>query len=331
MSLSSIVRGRFESMSSNDRLELMSSSRFEAFLLFQLASGLIRGRTLRNKNQTQVSSPPFFIVGSGRSGNTLLRAILNAHNELSVPPESYVLGAAIKEYRMLRFLPWNAASRLVLSKFQSSPHFHTWGVDLSPLYSKVIRFAPEKQDLASLLDAVYRFYAHEHGHQVSRWGDKTPMNSYFLPMIDKVFPSAQYIHILRDGRDASASYVRANIQTDLASAGHRWETSVKRVRGFGANLPTDRFLEIRYEELVTDPTRIVKVVCNFLNIAYQPQMLSYHEQVAQMGDTHLEHHQNLQSPINPNSIGKWRISLSVEDQSKLQRLLRDTLQETGYI
>ena len=53
---------------------------------------LIKGRPLHST----VRYMPFFIIGSGRSGNTLLRTILETHPEVHIPPETYVIGKVNK-------------------------------------------------------------------------------------------------------------------------------------------------------------------------------------------------------------------------------------------
>ena len=42
---------------------------------------------------------PFFVIGVGRSGNTLFRRILTAHSELHIPPETFVLGDVLADFR----------------------------------------------------------------------------------------------------------------------------------------------------------------------------------------------------------------------------------------
>src|SRR5438876_7266314 len=60
---------------------------------------------------------PFFIVGAPRSGNTLLRRFLTSHPDLSIPPETYVLGSCIKVFRANRHLSWELLVELMLARF----------------------------------------------------------------------------------------------------------------------------------------------------------------------------------------------------------------------
>ena len=81
---------------------------------------------------------PFFIVGSGRSGNTVLRRMLCAHGDLHIPPETYVLGDVIRVFRRHRGLLWRDLVPLVLGKFEFYPEFVTFDVSLRPLARRVL-------------------------------------------------------------------------------------------------------------------------------------------------------------------------------------------------
>jgi hypothetical protein len=295
---------------------------------------LIQTYLLSRKRLTASSLPsgsaPFFIVGSGRSGNTLLRALLANHPEISIPPESYVLGAVIRKYRSLSFLPWSELSRLIILKFEEHPQFYTWDMCLQSVYETIIKFDVEKQTLANLLDTIYMCYAKKNKPSATRWGDKTPMNTFHLQSINKVFPEAKFIHIIRDGRDVVSSYLRAGIYTDTKEACGRWLTSIRLAQKLGRRLGKKQYLEIHYEDLVKHPEDSSKTVCGFINLEYQAEILHFYKTVKTLGDTHLEHHGNVHTPINTNSIGKWRENLSSEQKSLVGTMLKKDLLRLGY-
>jgi hypothetical protein len=276
-------------------------------------------------------TPPFFIVGSGRSGNTLLRALLVGHGELAIPPESYVLGMAVRDYRRFSFLPWKELLRIVLGRFQFYPHFGTWQMDLRRVYEELEACPEQERSLARLLDTVYRSWATRHRLHPSRWGDKTPINVYHLPRIHAVFPEATYIHMLRDGRDVVASYLNAGLYDSAGKACTRWVESVKLVRRFGRRLPPEHHLQVRYEDLVRDPETITRRVCAHLGISFDPRMLRHRDRVEDMGDTDLSHHSNLWSPISRRSVGSWRHRLDPRQQELVEDRLCALLTELDYL
>ncbi len=281
-------------------------------------------------NNTPLTSTPFFIVGSGRSGNTLLRTILMAHGDFIIPPESYVLGNVTREYYRYNFLPWALLARLVISCFESYPQFSTWEIDLHFFYQRVLGFPPAKQSLAQIIEELYLFYGEMMQIKGKRWGDKTPMNTFNLHEINMVFPQAQYIHMLRDGRDVVASYLNTGFYDDLLEAANRWDRSVGLVQTFGDQIGSKRYHEIRYEILIAQPDDTIREVCEFLQIDFRPKMLLFWEEAQHLGDTKLLHHANVHKPISTDSIGKWRTQLSSQQQSNLESQIGLTLQKLGY-
>lgn len=275
-------------------------------------------------------TPPFFIVGSGRSGNTLLRAILTGHGDLAVPPESYVLGPVVRDFRKLAFLPWAGLLRIVLGRFRFHPGFDAWELDAGAVYRKLAECPEEERSLARIVDGLYRSWARQYMSGAGRWGDKTPTNVYHLPRIDAVFPGAAYIHMVRDGRDVVASYLDAGLYESVERACDRWLESVRLVRRFGRGLPPHRYLELRYERLVREPETVSREVCELLGVAFEPPMLEHRERADELGDTDAPHHAGLRRPIDDRSVGSWRERLNGRQQSVVEDRLDEMLSALSY-
>jgi len=184
---------------------------------------------------------PFFIIGSGRSGNTLLRRILHANEHLFIPPETYVLGKIIKLFRQNKNLSWRNLVYLILSHFEFHKEFDTFNISLRPLAERLIRLPKEKRSLAYIINSFYQFYAEEKDLSGKRWGDKTPVNTFHLERIYSVFPDAQFIHIIRDGCDVVWSYFEKGIYNSIELAAKRWLISIKLSKNFGAKHPQQYF------------------------------------------------------------------------------------------
>jgi protein-tyrosine sulfotransferase len=273
---------------------------------------------------------PVFIIGSGRSGNTLMRALLVAQGEIAIPPESYVLGSAMREFYRYSYLPWHLLARLGLSRFESHPQFHTWKLDMLPVYRQALHLEKAQQNFACLIDVLYSAYAQQHQPQARRWGDKTPMNTLYLDEIRQVFPHAQFIHMLRDGRDVVASYLQSGLFDDLPAAAQRWLEAVESASQLEEKLGEAGYLLVRYENLVDTPVQVMQETCAFLELQYRAEMLDFWQQADQLGDSYQEHHQGIHSPIKTDSIGSWRRKLSEAQQEQVQRLLGAKLAALGY-
>jgi protein-tyrosine sulfotransferase len=274
---------------------------------------------------------PFFIIGSPRSGNTLLRRILYAHPDLHIPPESYVLGKTIRLFRQYRTMNWPDLVYFILAQFEFHSEFETFEISLRPLAQRLIHAPENSRSLAFILDSLYRYHAEMKGIPCQRWGDKTPLNIFVLEKILSVFPDAQFIHVVRDGVDVVSSYLEANFQTaDIDRGAKRWLSSIKEARRFIQRHPA-LCLEIRYEELVREPLSVILEICKFLNIEYNPQMMDSHKFAQDMGDVPMRgHHVAVSQPFSTLNIGKGRQQLSLVQKRRLQDLIGQELVQLGY-
>jgi len=274
---------------------------------------------------------PFFVVGSGRSGNTLIRRILYAHKDLHIPPETYVLGHIIKLFYENRNMGWGDLVRLILAEFEYHQEFSTFEIpSLRPLVHQLSNVSKEKRSLAYVLNTFYSYHAEVHDVDYKRWGDKSPLNAYVMDDIYKVFPDAQFIHLLRDGCDVVYSYLQSGHYQSIESAAHRWTSALQAARTFMHRHP-EACIEVRYEALVSTPESTVEQICRFLGIDYHPNIIDRCDVAQAMGDVHqYAHHQNVQQPINTKSIGKGRRNLTEEQKLKLEALIGKQLRDVGY-
>lgn len=284
-----------------------------------------------NNGRNKISCDPFFIIGSGRSGNTLLRAILTSHSKISIPPESFVLGQIIKKWSYLNYLDWEELVKLTIGEFESHPRFFTWDTDLSNLYTKLYSMNIENQTLAKIIDEIYTTYSKSKFPNSAIWGDKTPLNTENIFWISKLYPNAKYIHIIRDGRDVINSYLNANFfKGDIYDACEEWEGRVSNAKKFGKQ-NTNQYLEIKYENLVISPKKEIIKVCKFLNINFEDDMIDHTKTSTKLGDvTKMKHHAKVMKPIDSSSIGKYKKELTKKQIKIIEKRLSNTLKMLGY-
>ena len=277
-----------------------------------------------------LSCTPFFIIGSGRSGNTLLRSILSGNSDISIPPESYRIPFAIKRFHIFNNRSWKEIVYEVLSEFENCREFYTWNIDIKDVQKRLENISESKRTLSNIFDELFCTYSEKHSQGSKIWGDKTPMNTLYLDWIGSVFPNSKFIHIIRDGRDVASSYIKMGRYDTILEAANRWIKSIELASSFGSKIK-ENYMEIRYEDLVTKPEEIIKKTCDFINIVYDPEMLDHTKQVEKLGDTNKDHHSNLSKPISSDSIGKWKNNLSESDQRSITKLLSNHLQRLGYV
>ena len=191
-------------------------------------------------------SAPIFVVGSPRSGTTLLRLLLDAHPRISCGEETHFL----RDLETIVGRNWTLVSTYELPR-------EWW------------------------LDRIRELYA---GFQAevlarsgkTRWAEKDPTYTLHLPFIEELFPDALFVHLLRDGHDVVASFRDRWGYTSAARAARtEWARYVRAARELEARLPAGRFLELRYEELVAEPERQGQRLFAFLGEDWDPAVLEF--------------------------------------------------------
>ena len=166
----------------------------------------------------------------------------------------------------------------------------------------------------------------------SRYGDKTPGYVARIPLLARLFPEARFVHVIRDGRDSSLSYLdRGYGPRDVAEAAIRWESRVRRGRADGRDLGPARYTELRYEDLVSDPAAALAPVCGFLGLPYAPEMLRYHERADQLlaVTRDPERFAHLAAPPT-GGLRDWRTQMAAGDLALFEAIAGRTLAALGY-
>lgn len=269
---------------------------------------------------------PFFIVGVGRSGTTLLRLMLHSHPRLAIPYETHFLTQYVDEHTDVEEHLPDAALRSLIERMLAEPMLAQWDESFS--VDEVVA-AARGNDLRAAVDAVYRCYANAKGK--ARWGDKSDYLDR-MHLINRLFPTARFIHIVRDGRDVAASVMRMTWgPTDLIAAAHWWDEHVRLGRRMGAILGPSRYTEVRFEDLVAAPQETLTRLCEFLGEAYEPAMLDYHrESAAAIPEERKHQHYNNDTPPDANRTYAWKKSLSATQAELFQRYARRSLAELDY-
>lgn len=127
----------------------------------------------------------FFIIGSGRSGNTLLRAILSTHKRIVIPPEFYNLKKLILSLLKNRHLCWDDLFVVATNIFFSSAHVETWGIYKNDMITELKNYDKIDQNISNLVLSFHKYYTRSFSDKKDIIiADKTPLNSFAVYLIN---------------------------------------------------------------------------------------------------------------------------------------------------
>jgi hypothetical protein len=263
--------------------------------------------------------PFVFFFGTNGSGTTLHRAIFDSHPNLAIPGESRFVARLAPRHSEREFDP----ARFV-TDLGKDDRFANWGLDLAE-----IETALGDQSIDSYPEAVrrvYALYAAKRGK--TRYGDKTQSNIHHLPLLAELFPEARFVHAVRDGRDVALAHTDG---TKIEQVAVSWKRRVNAGREAGLDLGPDRYIESRFEELIDDTEGAVRRICDFIDLPYDPVMLTYYERAGDIVSTTAvpDRHKDIFLPPT-KGLRDWRRELSDDQVARFEALAGDLLQDLGY-
>lgn len=270
----------------------------------------------------------FFIVGTGRSGTTLLQAMLASHSRLDIPPETKFFqrhdpidprfgGEPLDGER---FDAW-------LEDYFASPDWADLGLERGEVEP---RMRAGDRSAASLFLALMRAWQARCGK--ARLGEKSPLHCKYVRRIAQVFPGARFIHVYRDPRDVVASMRTMEWTTpSVRDHARNWRKILDEHRRLCHEMPPQRYTGVRFETLVDRPEEELRRLCDFLGEAFEAAMLRYHER--ERGGFHERESGwkgQTRRPLSDASIGRYRSDLTPRQVALVERLAGPTMVKLGY-
>ncbi|NUR72774.1 MAG: sulfotransferase [Hamadaea sp.] len=272
---------------------------------------------------------PIFVMGCPRSGTTMLQLMLHRHPRIAIPPENRFVLSGYLARRTFGDLRLTANRARLASWIVDRPQskFQDLRLDAEDIRARLVDGPP---DLGSLFAIVLRAYAERFGKP--RWGDKRPAYVNNVDMIRRLFPTAQLVTIVRDGRDCCASLKEMPWQTrkDIASLAAQWAYAVDCSRRAARTLPADSYHELRYEDLVADPDGTLRELCAYLGEEFDPAMTRPSEIAADAVPTGKRWHSRTHQPVGQARTGSWRTRLTPDEIALCESVLRGRLTALGY-
>ena len=236
---------------------------------------------------------PVFVVGSMRSGSTMLRLMLDSHPRIAIPSETGFMGSAAAVHRIP---DW---------KFGDG-----W-------YERLGWSAAEVDErLREFYDGMFRRYASKQGKP--RWGEKTPFHTAHMARMAQIFPDASFVGIVRHP-GAVASSLHRRFHYGFGEAVTYWLDANKRMLSSGIALG-DRFALCRYEDLVRQREPALRELLDFLGEPWAPEVLHHHEVQREKGAPRAVEGRTITSdPVDASRADAWSSAVGEDEHRELAR------------
>jgi len=286
-----------------------------------------------------------FLCGHPKTGTSLLLTLLDSHPQLVVYPEetgyfrwfashTRKLGLQQKIDLVDQLLtysfhwdPENIRSRqgdFPDRDYAEVPHERV----RAQFHAFLDEMGPSDANLLSAAVLAYGKISGQLGKQTRRWVEKTPYHELHADLIYSLWPEAKCIQLIRDPRDTFASYRRKHTdwrpETMALSWGRSTHHALRNSRRFGE----DRYLVLRYEDLVENVRGTIARVREFLGleddpILYQPTRAGKPWGGNSMFDETFQ-------GVSRRPIGRFRSALSSSEIKVLEAALRGEMERFGY-
>jgi hypothetical protein len=272
-----------------------------------------------------VENAPFFIIGAGRSGTTLLRLILAGHSRLHIPPETWFIRPLVQALPLSAPLT-PAQAQEAVSIMVNDYRWPDMGIAADDLRRWVV--ALQHPRLVGIISLVHQKHLADSGKQ--RFGDKTPIYYEIVPQLLALFPSAKFIHLIRDGRDVAISWIDVGWERYYQRDKFEWIHAMQYRRQHLQSAYADRIMEVKYEDLVSDLEATVRRICSFLGEQFEPGMLNWQHLTELVPARERHIHGRLSQPVSNDAIAVWRKKLTAGECFAMEACLHKDLRQVGY-
>jgi sulfotransferase family protein len=223
---------------------------------------------------------PIFIVSAMGSGSTLIRLILDSHPRIGIPQETGFMRA----YQAHQFIPLKWSGR-------------NWARRMGWTRAEL------DAELAAFYDRIFRRYIERQGKH--RWGDKTPLHTWHVDGLARLYPDASFIGMMR--------HPGGSVGSNMTRFGHPFGRAVHHVERYDREIARqaaahkDRFVIVRYEDLVLRPEPLLRELLDWLGEPWSDQVLKHNEvQTAKSGGkVVVEGTNRIDDPIDVSRVAKW--------------------------
>jgi hypothetical protein len=235
---------------------------------------------------------PVFLLGTQRSGTTLLTRILSAHPQIYIQNELELPNVFNEE---------NTTDNVIQNIKKEIEQTHGLSID----------------DMLAQEDTKI-------------WGLKDPQLTEHIDVLRNFLPHSKFIIIVRDGRGVANSYIenKWGLGTNAYTGAERWKREVEQQMNFMNEYP-DNFLFIRFEDMVKDLKTTMISVCKHLELPFDEAMLEYNKK-ASYYEVKPENKNTFKKP-DIKLAEKWANKLTKHQINVVEHVAGDLLSQLNYV
>jgi len=278
-------------------------------------------------------NPYLFIVGSPRSGTTMLKRMLDEHRDLAITRETHWIPRFFE--RSIGLDDQRYVTPEIVPALFEYPRFQHLKISRTMVEDVILQ--SDRLSYADFVSRLFDLYGER--KQKRLVGDKTPGYVRKIGVLHQLWPRTRFIHIIRDGRDVTLSMLtwrmahraagrRGTWEEDpVTTTALWWEWHIRLGREAGGELSDGLYRELMYEDLVADTENCCRSVCGHLDLDFDDSMLRYYE-----GKTRDASDLSANGAWLPPTQGlrDWHTQMTPEDQERFEAASGALLDELGY-
>lgn len=240
---------------------------------------------------------PIFILGSGKSGTSLVYNLFSDHPDVcwfSHLTNQYPSHPSLSRFHKLTDIP------LLGKKIKYSTFFPYLQPSEGNLIYAYCGFHDDrrmlKKDVTPTMDNLIKHSIVTHLNQTGkrRFLNKRTANTQRIDCLDRLFPDAYYIHVIRNGREVALSLLKSDwwikiplwwkegktpeeLQREgvdlLLLATRHWKQNVEEIKKYKTQLK-GRYIEVRYEDFILNVKSIMTQILQFCDLPLYPSYIA---------------------------------------------------------
>lgn len=273
----------------------------------------------------------FFVVGAPKSGTTWLQKLLDSHPEIACYGEGHF-------HRLIDMM-----GQLVKQHNSGQETVNTYVYENSPYYRLV---SDAEFDYLVTTFIGLMFSQRKIDNNIRFVGDKTPLHVMHMHTLRTAFPTAKFIHIVRDGRDAAISITRHSdrmlnritlpgqplFYQCIKEAAERWHGSIQAALQFQQQFP-HQYHQVRYFELKQAPKEAMEGILSFLGASQDDEMIAqiYKANTFEaLSGGRKAGQENISSFYRKGIVGDWKNHFDNKSLEIFNQIAQTSLEAMGY-